>query len=98
VEYSNIAAVHRRLAAQFDISVNGSFGEVGRGYWWELLFPRTGAREKLNARKLAEKRFATNSFDSRLFPPEERLELISHFADIIERTNAMVTSLPITRI
>ena len=96
VEYARIADIHRELAERFDISINGSFGEVGRGYWWELLFPRIGVREKLDGRKLAEKRFAVHSFDARLFPPDSRLDLISHFADIIERTNAGSFELPNT--
>ena len=37
VEYARIMQVHRTLQMKFDISLNGSFGEVARGYWWELL-------------------------------------------------------------
>ena len=40
VEYGrNVLPVHERTARQYDISLNGSFGEIARGYWWELLLP-----------------------------------------------------------
>src|SRR5262249_29506645 len=53
LEYSRIAYVHQNLSQQFDISLNGSFGEVARGYWWELLFPHAGERRPLDVRQLA---------------------------------------------
>ena len=46
VDYARILATHRALSGRFDISLNGSFGEVARGYWWELLFPHAGARRR----------------------------------------------------
>jgi len=96
LEYARIANLHRRLAERFDVSINGSFGEVGRGYWWELLFPRIGTREKLDARKVAAKRFAPHPLQVQLFPQNTRLDLLSHFTDMIERTNANIYELPNT--
>jgi hypothetical protein len=95
-EYVGIAKVHQQLSERFDVSINGSFGELGRGYWWELLFPRVGACEKLNARKIAEKRFAAQSYNAQLFPESTRLDLVGHFTDVIERTNAGLSQLPNT--
>jgi len=94
VEYAWVLHVHRTLAKQFDISLNGSFGEVARGYWWELLFPRLGARRKLDARKLANRRFAAHPFDPSLFPADMRLDLGSHFTGVIERVNQGLSELP----
>lgn len=96
VEYAQIHQIHQALSKSFDISLNGSFGEVARGYWWELLFPRAGARLKMDAQKLARLRFAAHSYDSTLFPSENRLDLVSHFTGIIERTNSGLSDLPNT--
>jgi hypothetical protein len=96
IEYARIGEVHRRLSQQFEISINGSFGEVARGYWWELLFPRIGARGRLNARKVAQGRYAAQGYDASLFPEGERLNLVDHFARVIERTNAGLSNFPNT--
>jgi hypothetical protein len=96
VEYANIRAVHRGLSEQFEISINGSFGEVARGYWWELLFPLIGAREELDARKVSLRRYAAQSGDESIIPPSERLDLVDHFAAVIKRTNAGLFNYPNT--
>jgi hypothetical protein len=96
VEYANILRTHRQLAQQFDISINGSFGELARGYWWELLFPCTGCRRKLDARRVARARFAAKPFDATLFSPTFALDLALHFAGVIERTNVGLAQLPNT--
>ncbi len=95
VEYSGILDVHDALSQQFDISVNGSFGELARGYWWELLVPRTGAIRKLDAAKLARMRYAPKSPVS-LFRPEIRQEPVRHFTQVVEETNTGLFSTPNT--
>jgi len=96
IEYARILDIHEQLATSFDISLNGSFGEVARGYWWELLSPRVGARGKLDAQKVSKRRYAAQPCDPALFPPENRLDLVSHFAAVIERTNAGLADFPNT--
>jgi hypothetical protein len=96
IEYARILEVHQALAGRFEISLNGSFGEIARGYWWELLWPQTGARRPLEAQKIARLRYAAQAFDAALIPPDLRLDLVSHFASVIERTNAGLTDLPNT--
>ena len=96
VEYARTLAVHRALAAQFDASINGSFGEVARGYWWEILVPRTGERTRLDPAKLASLRYVPRSYTASLFQPELRLDLVSHFAGVVERSNAGLFSTPNT--
>ena len=96
VDYVSIRAVHRSLSEQFEISINGSFGEVARGYWWELLFPLIGAREQLDARKVSLRRYAAQSGDASIIPPGERLDLVDHFAGVIKRTNAGLFNYPNT--
>lgn len=96
VEYAHVMRIHRDLMQRFDISINGSFGEVARGYWWELLFPRTGQRSRLDAKKVARLRYGAEDNIGFLFVPQVRLDLASHFADVIERTNAGLSELPNT--
>lgn len=85
-EYSAIAALHRGLSPVFDISLNGSGGEIAKGYWWELLFPYTGQRGHFEERRVAAGRFAFDTRASDLLVP--RSNLVDHFADIIRRANA----------
>jgi hypothetical protein len=96
VEYARILEVHRSLMHDFDISINGSFGELARGYWWELLFPKAGVYSRLNAKKVGRLRFAGTTEESRLFSPGVLLDLESHFAGIIERTNTGLFEAPNT--
>jgi hypothetical protein len=86
-EYASIFRIHAVLSQAHDISINGSFGEIARGHWWELLFPRTGARCKLDVRKVARLRFAAQPYNAYLFPQQNRLNLAAHLAEVIERVN-----------
>ncbi len=97
VEYARILEIHRSMINRFDISINGSFGELARGYWWELLFPRAGEHVRLDAQKVGQLRFAATTDESRLFSPDVRLDLASHFASIIERTNRGLFEAPNTQ-
>jgi asparagine synthase (glutamine-hydrolysing) len=96
VEYASILRTHRQLAQQFDISLNGSFGELARGYWWELLFPYTGCRRALDARKIARARFAAKRFDASLFSAPTALDMTAHFEGVITRNNVGLEELPNT--
>ena len=96
VNYTQIREIHGKLAGQFDISINGSFGEVARGYWWELLLPRIGARRPLPARKVSQLRYAAHTYDASILPAEKRLDLVEHFAAVIERTNSGLSGRPNT--
>lgn len=57
-EYSNIFKTHLWLSNKFNIGFNGSFGELARGYWWELLVPNVGKCQRVDSRMLCKKRFA----------------------------------------
>jgi hypothetical protein len=35
LDYATVAAIHRRTAPHGELSVNGSSGELCRGYWWK---------------------------------------------------------------
>ncbi|MBI3775475.1 MAG: hypothetical protein HY273_07975 [Gammaproteobacteria bacterium] len=96
VEYARILQIHRRLMQRFDLSLNGSFGEVARGYWWELLFPHTGAQAPLDAGLLARKRFAAMDAGASLFAAPLRVNLVEHFTGVIARLNADLSAAPNT--
>ncbi len=97
VEYARIQSIHDQLSAMFGVSVNGSYGEIARGYcWWELLFPKTGKREQIDPYKLAAKRCAVDPCSPQLFPPGPALNLVEHFAVIINRANRGLDGWPNT--
>ena len=96
VEYARVARVHRGLMQQFDISINGSFGELARGYWWELLMPRVGHRSPLDAGVLARRRFAASPADHAVTPRRSSIGLAAHFEDVVRRTNAGLEDAPNT--
>ena len=96
LEYASTARTHRELSARYDVSVNGSFGELARGYWWEILLPRIGARRPLDCAKLARLRFDVSSFDHSLIRPEYRLDLSAHLAEVVKRASSHLADAPNT--
>jgi hypothetical protein len=96
LEYARVRESHQKLTGRFDITLNGSFGEVARGYWWEILVPHVGKKQKLDSRKAARLRYLPRGFDASLFPSKQRINLEEHYADIIERTNTGLEDSPNT--
>jgi hypothetical protein len=96
IEYARVMENHLRLRHPLGVSINGSFGEVARGYWWELLVPHTGSRRRLDARRLARLRFNVAAHDPSLFPEETRIDLDLHLGEVIQRTNEDVAGAPNT--
>jgi hypothetical protein len=97
VEYGlGVWPVHWRTAQDYDLSANGSFGEVARGYWWELLLPRTGASEPLDARKVAAGRYVIDPNSPQLFDAAATTRLIDHFTAMMQRTNKDLAGKPNT--
>ncbi len=95
IEYVAVARTHHDLSQRYEISINGSFGEIARGYWWELLFPRIGERSKLDSHKLATRRYALGSC-SALFQPQYRLDLAGQMQSVIDRTLSGLETYPNT--
>lgn len=96
VDYARIGRLHSLLSRKFDASINGSFGELARGYWWELLSSPIGKRELLDARKIAARRYAVEPDSPQLFSPESKLNLPEHLADVIKHANAELEDWPNT--
>jgi len=88
LEYSNILAVHERLAAGFDASVNGSNGEICRGFWWGLLFPHAGERGHFDERRVAAARFLGDPRAADLLASRFQEPLLDHFAGVVRRATA----------
>ena len=93
--YASVYDVHSRLAEQFDVTINGSNGEICKGYWWELLFPFTGWHGHFDARKVAAKRFAFEQVPE-LLDFSFSNTLTDHFSDVIDRANGRLENLPNT--
>jgi hypothetical protein len=93
--YAGVSDVHSRLAERFDASINGSNGEICKGYWWELLFPFTGWRDHFDSRQVAAKRFAFEQIPD-LVDFTFQDTLVDHFADVIRRANASLEDYPNT--
>lgn|GEM_PF-725926 len=96
VEYARIFSLHDRLSARFDVSINGSFGELARGYWWELLRPKIGDRQPLDAGQLARRRYVVDPVAPQLFSLSENERFVEHFTGVIERANRGLAGWPNT--
>ena len=97
LEYARVAAIHRSHARRgFSTSINGSFGELARGYWWELLFPWLGAARPLDAELLSRKRFAAFAYDAGAIEPNVRIDFREHMRGVIARSTAALAAKPNT--
>lgn len=81
------------FTANHGASLNGSFGEVARGYWWELLWPHLGKKAPLNAEMLASKRFGAIPFID-IFKAPPAATLPSHLSGVISRVVTPFNDLP----
>lgn len=95
-DFARILHIHRRLAASHGMSLNGSFGELARGYWWELLWPRLASRQPLDVAMVAKKRFAAIGYDRSIFAPAAQLDLVAHMAEVAGRAIQSIAGYPNT--
>lgn len=84
-DYARILESQGPMAQRFDMSLNGSYGEVARGYWWELLWPHIDKVRPLDAGMVARKRFAAQPFVN-LFKEQPFDSLVVHMGGVIQRT------------
>jgi hypothetical protein len=95
-DYARILRTHRKLSANHGMSLNGSFGELARGYWWELLWPRLASRHQLDASIVARKRFAAIYYDSSIFADGAQVNLVDHMTTVARRAVDAMDGLPNT--
>lgn len=84
LEYANTLAIQRAGLMQFDGSINGSGGELIRGYWWELLWPHAGASSRFDTRRVAAARFAHDPWAESLLAAPFDDTLTEHFTGVLE--------------
>lgn len=81
------------FTANHGASLNGSFGEVARGYWWELLWPHLGKKAPLNAEMLARKRFGAVPYND-IFKAPPAATLATHLSAVVSRVVTPFSDLP----
>ncbi len=86
-DYARILESQGPMSEQFAMSLNGSFGEVARGYWWELLWPHLDTARPLDAAMIARKRFAAVPYAG-LLKAQPFDSLATHMGEVIQRTAA----------
>lgn len=91
ISYSLIERIHCGHAHQFDVSINGSGGEVLRNYWWNKAHVRG---EGLGLISEAVRRFTRETAAPWIVNREFRLELRDHFEAVIARCLDHVKELP----
>jgi asparagine synthase (glutamine-hydrolysing) len=96
LDYVHVAAVQFHTAGEHDVNVNGSYGELCRGYWWDPLLPRLGARGAFDDHLFARRRFAADSWADRMTQGRFQDSLEDHFAGVIARANRQLEKFPNT--
>ena len=94
--YGRVLRIHEGLRARFRLSVNGSNGEIAKGYWWELLAPRVGQKHAFDARLVASRRFAVEGDVPGLIDAHFATSLVDDFTGIIERATSGMAEAPNT--
>lgn len=95
-DYARIQHIHRSLSSRYAMSLNGSFGELARGYWWELLWPRIGKLVPLDVAMIARKRFAAIPYDKSVFTGDAAISLTEHMTAALERAESRALGQPNT--
>jgi asparagine synthetase B (glutamine-hydrolysing) len=85
--YARILDVHEPLSETFDVSINGSNGEICKGYWWEVLHPRLGRPGNFDAQNVAAKRFVFEGDVNDLLAHPFEEDIATYFAGVIRRAN-----------
>jgi asparagine synthase (glutamine-hydrolysing) len=97
VEYAGIAGIQTRMARSAGArgaTVNGTAGELCRGYWWDLL-PSTGRPgTAFDAPRAAAGRFATDGWADAMTAGRHADPLLAHFTGVVERAVGPLRALP----
>jgi hypothetical protein len=93
-EFAAIAEIHRGHAKDFQVSINGSFGEVARGYWWELIWPGVEKSGNFPFHKVAQGRYANASAGQQVLKPNAQLALAPHFEALMRAQCADLADAP----
>jgi hypothetical protein len=94
--YARALTVHSRMAEQFDASIVGIDGEIVQGKWWELLFPFTGWRKRVDPYLVARRRLLYDGEEPGLLAHEFPESLVEHVAEVIRQINREIERFPNT--
>lgn len=94
--YESAFRAHSRRACEFDITVNGSNGEITKGYWYELLMPHTGKRGHFDSHRIAAARFTFEGEPAGLLAHEYPATITDDLASEIDSVNAGLADCPNT--
>ncbi|MGH8597527.1 MAG: hypothetical protein ACREXT_12795, partial [Gammaproteobacteria bacterium] len=95
-DFARILDTHLPASRCYALSMNGSFGELSRGYWWELLWPSLARMQPLDTGMVARKRFAAVAYDASIFSADGELPLAEHLDEVAQRVIAPLQHLPNT--
>lgn len=98
LEYAGVKVHQSFHADRVDVSINGSGGEVAKGYWWELLLPFVGRRDHFDARRVASRRFTVDGWSEGLLRAEHPEDLAAQLARIMDRYNQPLAGRPNTQL
>jgi asparagine synthase (glutamine-hydrolysing) len=94
--YGPVYEGHSLRASDFDVTINGSNGEICKGYWWELLLPFVGWHGHFDEHRVAAGRFAWQGDANGLLAQPFDDDLASHCAGVIRRANTGLENHPNT--
>jgi asparagine synthase (glutamine-hydrolysing) len=97
VEYAGISAVQSRMAGGTGAegaTVNGTAGELCRGYWWDLLPSLGSPGRDFDARRAAKGRFATDTWADALTAGRHADSSLEHFTGVVARATEALRELP----
>ncbi|RMH37808.1 MAG: hypothetical protein D6690_01570 [Nitrospirae bacterium] len=95
VEYAGIHEIHQHLLS-YDVSINGSFGGLARGLWWEILGSASERKDAFPSRQLIQQRYLTQAIDRTLLAPSIAVDLFEHLAGWVDRVVEPVSQYPLT--
>lgn len=96
LDYVHVALLQSHGAGEHDVNVNGSYGELCRGYWWDPLLPRIGARNAFDDRLFARRCFAADGWADRMTRGRFSDSLEDHFTGVLARANRRLAGFPNT--
>jgi len=93
-DYAPTMLAHTGTARSHGMAVNGSYGEVSRGYWWDVLGAHVWSRKRFDARRLALARFACDPWVDEVALGRFPGTVADHFTGVVERAVADLGGLP----